>query len=163
MAVASVSAGVLHALSVGDCRVTALRPAGFGRLRGWSVVSTTADHDALALLVRDQVRGSPAAPAAPLGRAASAVASQCLLEAVRPGSAADPACVVTTVLRPGDLVLVTSDGVHDALGDAGLRAALGGGAEGLSAQTLSTMTIMAALDAGSADNCTVAVLRCLSG
>jgi protein phosphatase len=158
LAAAWVRGGIGYALAIGDCRVCVLREQSPG---DWRAVSSTVDHDRLALLARD------VAAALRLGRDpvtlaadAAAEASRRLLEAVRSHTPREPSApVVATPLRPGDVVLLTTDGVHDVLGTVGVSELLGRLASGTTAAGISESLVEAALDRGSEDNCTTAAIR----
>ena len=158
LAAARVRGGIGYALAVGDCRVCVLREDAQG---SWRAVSSTADHDRLALLARD------VAAALRLGRdpvalsaEAAAEASRRLLEAVRSHTPREPSSpVVATPVRPGDVVLLTTDGVHDVLGTVGVAELLGRLEPGTAAAGISESLVHEALEHGSEDNCTSAVIR----
>jgi serine/threonine protein phosphatase PrpC len=156
LAAAAVHHGRIHLVAVGDCRATVLRQ---DTDRRWCAVTATSDHDGLSLLARDYVAGLRAGllPARPSPQTA-ADAAGVLQDAIRPGSGALPEPVVlSTWARPGDIVLLTTDGVHDTLGDAGLRRALA--AEISDADELSSRLVAQALAQGATDNCTAAAVR----
>jgi serine/threonine protein phosphatase PrpC len=65
--------------------------------------------------------------------------------------------VLETDLRPGDVYLLSTDGVHESLTDDQLASVL---ADGADAQVAAQALVHAALAAGSRDNCTALVVRC---
>lgn len=160
LAAARVRGGIGYAVAVGDCRVCVLREELPG---SWRAVSSTVDHDRLTLLARD------VAAALRLGRdpltlsaEAAAEASRRLLEAIRAHTPREPSApVVATPLRAGDVVLLTTDGVHDVLGTVGVAEVLGRLGPQASARGISETLVHEALDRGSGDNCTSAVIRVL--
>jgi len=157
LAAARVRAGVAFAVAVGDCRVTVLRRDTGG---AWSPVSSTADHDGLALAARD------VAAALHLGRHpavlaadAAADASRRLLDAVRAHAPRRPAApVVATPLEPGDVVLLSTDGVHDVLGTVGVCEVLADLGAEVRADRISEQLVRRALAKGSRDNGTAAAV-----
>jgi len=166
LAAARLRAGIGYAVALGDCRVTILRRSAGA---GWKPVSSTADHDALALAARDvaaalHLRRDPAV----LTAEAAADAGRRLLSAVRVHGPREPlAPVVATPLRPGDVVLLTTDGVHDVLGSVGVCGLLDDldepGERGRTGSAsdpgrLSAELVRRALALGSRDNCTAAAM-----
>ena len=157
LAAARVRGGIGYAVAIGDCRVTVLR-RGLGGVPG--PVSSTADHDGLALAARDVVA------ALHLGRQpevlaadAAADAGRRLLDAVRVhGPRRPPVPVVATPLEPGDVLLLTTDGVHDVLGSVGVQEVLVELGPQVAAEHLSQELVRRALALGSRDNCTAAVV-----
>jgi len=157
LAAARVRGGIGYAVAVGDCRVTVLR-RGVGGVP--EPVSSTADHDGLALAARDVVA------ALHLGREpevlaadAAADAGRRLLGAVRVHAPRRPPVpVVATSLEPGDVLVLTTDGVHDVLGSVGVREVLTELGPGAEAEQVSRELVRRALELGSRDNCTAAVV-----
>ncbi|CAM3639635.1 serine/threonine-protein phosphatase [Corallococcus sp. ZKHCc1 1396] len=64
--------------------------------------------------------------------------------------------VLETDLQPGDVYLLSTDGVHESLSPAQLRAVL---EDGASAQVAAEALVHSALASGSRDNCTAVVVR----
>jgi protein phosphatase len=158
LAAAGVRAGIAYAVAVGDCRVCVVReePAGT-----WTPVSSTADHDRLALAARDVAAALRLGrDPVPLAAEAAAEAARRLLTAIgadRPRRPESP--VLATPVRPGDVVLLTTDGVHDVLGTVGVCQALGTLGPGASAARISEALVGLAVELGSDDNCSAAVIR----
>ncbi|WP_158623255.1 PP2C family serine/threonine-protein phosphatase [Corallococcus sp. CA053C] len=73
----------------------------------------------------------------------------------RPGTDSTPD-VLETDLQPGDVYLLSTDGVHESLSTGELRAVL---EDGASAQVAAEALVSLALSAGSRDNCTAVVVR----
>jgi protein phosphatase len=136
-------------VTVGDCRCTIVRDG--------DVYESTVPHNALAVTLRD----SP----------------DSLRESERPGLAAavtralgpeighvpDRSALMAVPLDQGDIVLVTSDGVHEPLGLRGMVSIVSRArADGHSADRLAGLLVATAVEAapapGSADNATAVVL-----
>jgi serine/threonine protein phosphatase PrpC len=158
LAAARVRSGLVYALAVGDCRVCVVRKEPLGV---WTAVSSTADQDGLSLAARDVAAAVRLGrDPLPLGEAAAAEAARRLLGAIRVHRPRQPeAPVLATPVRPGDLVLLTTDGVHDVLGTVGVCEALGALGPDATAARICDRLVRLALDLGSEDNCSAAVIR----
>jgi len=66
--------------------------------------------------------------------------------------------VVATPLEPGDVLLLTTDGVHVVLGSVGVQEVLVELGPQVAAEHLSQELVRRALALGSRDNCTAAVV-----
>jgi protein phosphatase len=159
LAAARVRGGIAYAMAVGDCRVSVFHA---DRPRDWRAMSSTADHDGLALAARDvaaalRLRRDPVT----LSAEAAGEASRRLLGAIRAHTPREPQdAVLATPVRPGDLVLLTTDGVHDVLGTVGVCEVLAGLDDAtVTAAGISDALVRGALDRGSDDNCSAAVIR----
>ncbi len=124
--------------SVGDSRVYLLR--------GGALRQLTRDHS----LVQLRVDAGLLTP----DEALQAPDRHVLTLAVGTDAAVEPR-VVEGDVEPGDLFLLTSDGVHGALTAAGIREAV----EGRDPEPAAAAVAAAALAAGSTDNVTAAILR----
>jgi PPM family protein phosphatase len=131
----------LHVAHVGDSRVYLYR--------GRSLYRLTADHSLVAQLVRDGLLDEAEAFGHP--------ESNVLQRAIGQDGPLEPEIGESMVLEHGDLVLVSSDGLHGAVSDPALAEEIG--RAGASAEAVCQALVDAALAAGSEDNVTVGCAR----
>jgi PPM family protein phosphatase len=132
---------LLHVAHVGDSRVYLYR--------GRSLFRLTADHSLVAQMVRDGLIDEAEAFGHP--------DSNVIQRAIGQEAPLEPEIGDPVPLEDGDLVLVTSDGLHGALGDPELAERIAGAAE--SAEAVCETLLEAALAAGSEDNVTIGCAR----
>jgi PPM family protein phosphatase len=131
---------LLHLAHVGDSRVYLYR--------GRSLYRLTADHSLVAQMVRDGLLKEEEAFGHPDSNVIQrAIGQDACLEADVP----EPMS-----LDPGDVVLVSSDGLHGAVPDAEIGELVGGAG---GAQEICERLLAAALEAGSQDNITIGCAR----
>lgn len=130
----------LHWAHVGDSRAYLCR--------GHSIYRLTADHSLVARLVRDGHLSEDEAFDHPDGNV--------IHRAIGQEAPLEPELHEPVPLEPGDWVLLSSDGLHGALPDREIRAAVGRSAS--AAEACRTL-VRAALDAGSQDNVTVVCIH----
>jgi PPM family protein phosphatase len=131
----------LHVAHVGDSRVYLYR--------GRSLYRLTADHSLVAQMVRDGLLDEDQAFSHPDRNVIQrAVGQEGLLE---------PELQEPVTLEEGDLVLVSSDGLHGAVPEPALAAEIANGGE--TAEAVCRALLTAALAAGGEDNVTVGCAR----
>jgi protein phosphatase len=134
------SAPLLHVAHVGDSRVYLYR--------GRSLYRMTADHSLVAQMVRDGLLREEEAFGHP--------DSNVIQRAIGQEKPLEPEIQQPTTLDPGDVVLVSSDGLHGALPDERIGDVL---RESRTAEEICQDLLAAALAAGSQDNVTIGCIR----
>ncbi|HEX2253985.1 MAG TPA: protein phosphatase 2C domain-containing protein [Thermoanaerobaculia bacterium] len=131
----------LHVVHVGDSRVYLHR--------GRSLYRLTADHSLVAQMVRDGLLGEAEAFGHPDGNV--------IQRALGQDAPLEPELAEPLALEDGDLVLVSSDGLHGLVPEPELAAALGRAGENVAAVCATLLDL--ALAAGGEDNVTIGCAR----
>lgn len=131
----------LHVAHVGDSRVYLYR--------GRSLFRLTADHSLVAQMVRDGLLAEADAFGHP--------DSNVIHRAIGQEAPLEPEIGEPVALEHGDLVLVTSDGLHGAIAEPELAEEIG--RAGATAAAVCEALVAAALEAGSEDNVTIGCAR----
>jgi PPM family protein phosphatase len=135
----------LHVAHVGDSRVYLYR--------GRSLYRLTADHSLVAQMVRDGLLDEEEAFGHP--------DSNVIQRAIGQDAPLEAEVQEPIVLEDGDLVLVSSDGLHGAVSDPSLAEEIG--RAGTTTETVCRALLDAALAAGGEDNVTIGCARLASG
>jgi PPM family protein phosphatase len=131
----------LHVAHVGDSRVYLYR--------GRSLYRLTSDHSVVAQMVRDGLLSE--------GEAFGHPDSNIIQRAIGQDGSLEPEVQESIVLEDGDLVLVSSDGLHSVVSDPELAEVIGEADS--TAEAVCEALLEAALAAGSKDNVTIGCAR----